>query len=243
MRNYVGEALNAYYHKEGKAVEIKAIYEEAQMRFPFMHILIAMANTEAVKAIDMLDDKGMRRQLIKKYMFAYERAYDTYTAFVKRHMKDDAWALLQDYARIALNKIDYKCILLRQACRKYLMSKGVAEPSLLAQCEVAFLMWQIESDTFDLYFDTYKAKCGIDFRRDYAYADMRSCRDAWLRLINELTRNVHDIDFNDDRRCYDAWQNLKAELEDTDFFNKSAAGALELNPEIYDRYKDELNLS
>lgn len=239
-RNYVVEALNAYYHKQGKAIEVKAVYEEAQMRFYFVHILIAMANTEAVKAIDMLDEKGMRKHLVKKHLKGYEQRYDTYTAFMHRHMTKDAWALLQDFARKTLESIEYKCVLLRQACRKYLIKKGVAEPSLLAQCEVAFLMWQIEADTFCVYFDTYKAKCGVDFRRDYSYADMTKCHTEWLHVITELTKGINGVDFNDDRRCRDAWNDLKEQIDDTDFFNKAAGEALVLNPKMKEKYKDLL---
>lgn len=236
MRNYVDEAAEAYFHRPGKAEEVKALYEEAVTRFPMIHILIGMAHTETLKAIDMMDDMGLRRHLVKRHLKEYEKRHDEYTAFMCRHMSRDAWSLLQDYIRAACARIEYRCVLLRQACYNYLKKKGVRNDRLLAQCEVGFLLWTVSTDTFHLYFDTYRNACGVDFRKDFGYADLSKCLYEWTCVVGELVKGIGGIDFNDDRRCRDAWNDLKAGIDNREFFNMSAGEAMRLNPGVAERY-------
>lgn len=235
-KNYVFQAAEAYFHKEGKIDEVKKMHEEAQDRFHMVHILIAMANTEALKAIDMIEDKGLRKQMLKKYLNEYERQYGLYTSCMMRHMSKEIWALLQDYAVAAHKSIEYQCQLMRQACYNYLKQLGVKDASLLAQCEVAFLLWQIESETFDAFFDSYRSVCGVDFRKDYQYADLRKCRSAWSTVIDYLSKDVQHLDFGENKRCVGAWNDLKETIDNEDFFDNAAGKALKLNPKIYEKY-------
>lgn len=236
MRNYVNEAAEAYFHRPGKVQEVKEMYEEAVTRFPMVHILIGMAHTETLKAVDMMDDMGLRKHLVKRHLGGYEKRHDDYVSFMHRHMTGDAWALIQDYIRAACTMVEYRCVMLRQACYNYLKKKGVRNDRLLAQCEVGYLLWTVATETFQLYFDTYKDACGVDFRRDFGYADMSKCLHEWGCVLTELTKGIGGIDFNDDRRCRDAWDDLKAEIDNRDFFERSAGEAVRLNPAIIERH-------
>jgi len=237
MRDYVGEAAEAYFHRDGKVQEVGMMYEEAMERFPMIHILIGMAHTETLKAVDMMDDMGLRRHQVKRHLAEYEKRHDTYVAFMHRHMTADAWALIQDYICASCNKAEYRCVMLRQACYNYLKKKGVKNDRLLAQCEVGFLLWNVATETFSLYFDTYKKACGVDFRKEFGYADMSKCQHEWGCVLSELVKGIGGIDFNDDRRCRDAWEALKAEINNTEFFDAAAGDAIRLNPEIMERHK------
>ena len=240
MRDFVFEAAEAYYHKNGKVAQVKEMYDEAQDRFSMIHILIAIAHTEALKAIDTIDDKGLRKHLVKKHLKEYEKEHGAYVSFMMRHMTNDAWSLLQDYATCAQSKIEYKCQLIRQACYNYLKKNGIDNASLYAQCEVAALMWKIVTETYDLYFQSYKEACGVDFRKDYTYADMTKASNEWRNVTYELSRNARDIDFSNDKRWCNAWEDLKASIDNIDFFDSAAAKALSRNPEMLERYKDEI---
>ena len=231
-------AAEAYYHRNNKVQEVKEYYNEAVDRFSMIHVLIAMAYTEALKAIDVIDDRGMRKQMVKKHLKAYDEKYDGYKDYLRAHLNDDAWALLDDYSRMALNKASYKTNLLRQACYNYLKNNGVKECKLIAQCEVAALLWQIVIETYTLFFKTYKELCGVDFSKDFAYADMTICYDKWVLLTEELAKKARGLDFNDSLRCRNAWADLKAEIDRTDFFDEAARGALNLNPHILEKYSD-----
>lgn len=238
VRDFVGEAAEAYLGRPGMAEKVKAMYEEAVTRFPMIHILIGIAHTETLKAIDMIDDTGLRRHLVKRHLKEYEKRHDEYTAFMVRHMSRDAWMLLQDYIRAACARIECRCVMVRQACYNYLKKKGVRSDRLLAQCEVGYLLWTVATETFQLYFDTYKEACCVDFRRDFEYANLSKCLYEWTCVIGELAKGIGGIDFNDDRRCRDAWNDLKAGIDNRDFFDLSAGEAVRLNPAIIDRYSN-----
>ena len=236
MRNFVLEAANAYYHRDGKKDEDVQTYEQCSVQFPMIHILNIIANTEAIKAIDIIERRGMRRQVLKKILNQYEERYDQYMHFIKNNLNEDVWPLLIDYARASCDNIEGVTNRMRQACYNYLKKKGVAEASLLAQCEVGMLMWQIATDTFRVYFERYFDECGIDYSHNFKYADLSVCRDRWIKATNELSKGVKGIDFNDDRRCRDAWNDLKEAINTTDFFDKAAAEAVRLNPELKKKY-------
>jgi len=146
--------------------------------------------------------------------------------------------LLQDYSRVAWSKAEKKANLLRQACYNHLKNNGldIEECKLISQCEVALLLWTITTETYKLFFKSYKELCGVDFSKDFAYADMSICYDKWVLLTEEIAKRARGIDFNDSLRCRNAWADLKAEIDRTDFFNEAASGALNLNPHILEKY-------
>ena len=236
MKDYVYMAAEAYYHHNGKVQEVKEYYEEAVDRFSMIHVLIAIAYTESLKAIEVIDDRGMRRQMLKKLLVPYEERYNAYKDHLREHMTDDAWGLLWDYIRVAYNKAEKKANYLRQACYNYLKSKDVKECKLIAQCEVAAMLWQIVTDTYTLFFKSYKDACGVDFSNDFAYADLKICHDKWLLLTEELAKGAKGINFNDNLRCRNAWADLKAEIDRTEFFDEAAGEALGLNEGIIEKY-------
>lgn len=238
IRNYVFEAANAYYHRDGKKLEDMQTYERCSVQFPMIHILNIIANTEVIKVIDIIDERGMRRQMLKKMLNQYEERYDKYMNYINKNLQRDVWPLLVDYARASCDNIEGVTNSMRQACYNYLKKKGVAEAKLLAQCEVGMLMWQIATDTFKVYFERYFEECGIDYSKDFKYADLSECKDRWIRIVNELSKGVKGVDFNDDRRCRDAWNDLKDAINTTDFFDKAAAEALRLNPALKAKYID-----
>lgn len=151
-----------------------------------------------------------------------------------KHMNSDAWGLLWDYVRLANDKASNKINLLRQACYNYLKN----ECKLIAQSEVAVLLWLIVVETHTLFFKSYKQLCGVDFSKDFAYADMKTCRDKWFMITEELAKGARGLDFNDNLRCRNAWAELKAEIDRTDFFDEAASKALNLNEKILEKYQD-----
>ena len=114
----------------------------------------------------------------------------------------------------------------------------IEECKLIAQCDGALLLWTITTETYKLFFKSYKELCGVDFSKDFAYADMSTCYDKWLLLTEELAKRARVIDFNDSLRCRNAWADLKEEIDRTDFFDEAAKGALNLNPHILEKYSD-----
>ena len=238
MKNYVNMAANAYYHRDGIVKEIKEYYNEAVDRFSIIHVLIAMAYTEALKVTDFIDDNGMRKQMIKKILKPYDERYGAYHEHLRETMKPEAIVLLQDYSRVAWAKAEKKATLLRQACYNHLKNYGldIEDCKLFAQCEVALLLWTITVETHELFFKSYKQLCGVDFSKDFAYADMTMCHIKWEQLTLELAKKAKGINFNDSLRCRNAWADLKAEIDREDFFNEAAKGALNLNPRILEKY-------
>lgn len=239
MRNFVFEAAEAYYHKDGKVNEVKLMQKEATERFPMVLILISIAYTETLKAIDVIDERNMRKHLVKMHLKKFEESYATYHKYLRAHMNDDAWGLLWDYSRMANNKIGGKILLLRQACYNYLKKNDVKECKLLAQCEVAVLLWKIYADTFKAYFRSYKEACGVDLSGNFTYANLSVCKDRWELVTDELASGVKGIDFNNDRRCRDAWNDLQRSMDNIDFFHEAARRALNLGEGRYDKYLKE----
>lgn len=239
MRNFVYETANAYFHKEGKINEVKQMQEEATERFPMILILISMAYTETLKAIDAIEERNMRKHLVKMYLKKFDERYDSFHRYLRVHMNDDAWGLLWDYSRTAHNKIEGKLMLMRQACYNYLKKKDVKECKLLAQCEVALLLWQIYADTFKAYFKRYKEACGVDLSGNFAYANLSVCKDNWILVTDKLAVGTKGIDFNDDRRCVEAWNDLRNAVDNTDFFDAAAKSALDLGEGRYDKYVND----
>lgn len=242
VKNYVLDAANAYYGREGKSTETLKYYNDAVERFSMMHILNGIAHSETLKAIDIIDDRNKRKFLVKKYLKKYEARYEDYERFMKIHMEKSAWYLMQDYVRVCWTKIEPRVTMLRIACQEYLDKHNVANADLLAQAEASLLMWQIACDTFFLYFKTYKDMCGVDFTHDFKYAEMHICHDSWMMVAEELAKGLVGIDFGDDKRCVDCWNALKNTLDNHDFFNEGALKAITLNKGLLDKYKDKLDI-
>lgn len=240
VKNYVLDAVNAYYGREGKSTETLKCYNDAVERFSMIHILNGMAYYEAQKAVDMIDDRKLRKFLVKKYLKKYEERYEEYERFMRTHMEQSAWYLMQDYIRVCWTKIEPRVTMLRLACQDYLGKRNVANADLLAQCEASLLMWQVACDTYFVYFKTYKDLCGVDFADDFKYAEMHICHDRWLMVADELAKGAAGIDFGDDKRCVDCWNELKNTLDDNDFFNDGAVRAISLNKGLLDKYKDKI---
>lgn len=112
----------------------------------------------------------------------------------------------------------------------------IEECKLIAQCEGALLLWTITTETYKLFFKSYKQLCGVDFSKDFAYADMKTCRDKWLLITEELSKSARGLNFSDNLRSRNAWADLKAEIDRTDFFDEAARGALNVNPRICEKY-------
>lgn len=239
MRNFILETQYAYHYREGKSEDNLKVYNDCATKFAMIHILNIIAYTEVLKAIDIIDERGMRKQVLKKMLGLYEKRYDTYVGFIRKNMKADVWPLLQDYGRLSCDNIEGKTNSMRQACYNYLKKKGVAEAKLLAQCEVGMILWKIATDTFKVYFERYFDICGVDFSKDFAYADLSLCKDWWIRITNELMKGLKGIDFNEDRRCRDAWNDLKDAMNNTDFFEDAARDALRFNKGLIEKYVPE----
>lgn len=240
-KNYVLDAANAYYRKDGKNAEVLKYHADAVERFTFIHVLYGMAHTESLKAIDMIDDNGMRRFILKKHLKEYEGRFEQYEHFMNTHMERSSWLLLQDYVRVCCTKIESRLLMLKIACQDYLNKLKKPKAELLGQCESALLMWDIAVSTFDAYFGMYKEKCGIDFSNDFKYADMRRCYHTWLKITDELARGVKGVDFGDDKRCSDCWVALKNTLNNVKFFDEGALQALVLNENLLEKYKNEID--
>lgn len=241
IKNYVLDAANAYYRKRDNDNRVLKLYNNAVERFSVIHILNGMAHTETLKAIDMIDDKGLRKHLVKRHLKAYEARYEQYEHFMHTHMEKSAWMLLQDYARVSCTKIDKRLVMLKLACHDYLNKLKVKDADILGQCESALLMWDIAYETFKAYFKMYKDECGIDFSADFAYANMRKCYESWMMLVNELAKGAKGVDFGMDKRCLDSWRALKNELNNEKFFDDCAMQALTLNEGMLGRFQAELD--
>ena len=236
MRNFVLEATNAYFYRDGKREEDLAVYNNCANNFSIIHIMNIIAYTEALKVVDIIDERKMRKHMVKTYLKEYEGKYDAYMDFMRKHMNKDVWPLLHDYARVVWSNMEGKANLLRQACYNYLKKNDVKECKLLAQTEVAKLLWKIAADMFQSFFKKYKEKCGVDFSADFEYGNMALCSNRWQKLTDELFKGVTGINFNNDRRCRDACQDLYDTLDDTSLFDKSAAMAIQLNPGLKEKY-------
>lgn len=227
MKNFIQESVEAYKK------HVLESYENAKKGFSVIHVLIGIAIIDGQDAIDAIDDAGLRSFTAKKCLVAYERRVKHYETFMRSHMTDKSWYLLQDYSNMAYKRIEDKVSALREACERYLDKHGESISAVLAKCETTFLLWKVAIDSFRAYFAKYEDICRVNFSRDFSYADMSAAFLRWGELVDALAVKSRGIDFGDDEDCVNCWLSLESVLNDEDFLNGSANDALVANKQNY----------
>lgn len=223
MRNFIQESVEAYKK------HVLESYENAKKGFSVIHVLIGIAIIDGQDAIDAIDDAGLRGFTAKKCLIVYERRVKQYEAFMRSHMTDKSWYLLQDYSNMAYKRIEDKVSALREACERYLDKHGESISAVLAKCETTFLLWKVAVDSFNAYFAKYEEICRVNFSKDFSYADMNAALLRWGELVDALAVKSRGIDFGHDEECVNCWLSLESVLNDEDFLDSSAMSALEAN--------------
>ena len=196
---------------------------------------------EFLKLTDIIDEQGLNRFRIKRSRRQCERIYDAYTSHVYRLIPRDRWYLNQDYTRLSYEATEQKIDFLYYAAFNLLSRHHIARTQALARSICVHYLLEVIADTWKLYFRTYKELYGIDFSREFAYADMTAFAHAFRQLHAELfSVSREDIYILDDQACKAAVTALRNHLDNEDIFDDAALRAMKLNPEVYRQYQSDI---
>lgn len=193
---------------------------------------------EVEKTFEMIEERGLVRHRVKKLMKVCRAFYDKYKEKMEKAMPTNTWYLLQDWCNLAQEKAEIPLAHLRYAMQDYLANQPEKHRNhdIIAQGMTAQIMSQIIHDTWNDFFKSYKALCGLNFEKDFTYADMSPYMRTFQTICDEISHGNPSVDFGNDKRCVDAFRALKNKMDNEDFFDKSAEQAVLYNRSFRDDY-------
>lgn len=216
-------------------------YELCIQHFTLFHVLNNIMYQEFLKTTDIMEEQNLVRFQAKKSMNRCLALYAKYTDFMSDHLPAEKWYLDQDYARIAYEEIEMKINHLYVAVYNLLVRKGIPRVKVLSRSLCVVYMLKVISSTWYLYFKTYETMSGIDFSRQFAYANMDAFAKEYEKMHYELfSVSTQDIYVMDDPACRAAITALRNHIKDEDYFDKAAYKAIQLNPQISADYEEAI---
>ena len=200
------------------------------------------AHEEMQKAIDMMDEAGMIRHDLKKWINRAEADWQSIkmaiqvtldTADGKEH-GERKWMLWCDVCNSLYGKIESDVDKLQTACANYLgRFPDVERKELKLQCFVALVMLSISSELFNDFFDKFDTEYFADFRSGFKLADMRPTLEKWQQVIDIVTKGDMRVDFAQDATVLLAHDVIYKRFINLDFMDKVGMQAIEYNEENF----------
>lgn len=216
-----------------------ACYAECRKRFNLFNILNYIMYTEAVDGFDILEECGLMRQKVKQYRVCCDKMWAKYQKELRSLMREDAWYLNQDYFMAMHETIQTEISNLRDAFTQCLSRDGVQHVDAIAQLAVAINFAGLLEGLWDSYFKTFKRICGLDFTKEFRYADLRGMLFYLRRMADVIPCGQRNLDYSSEITCVDAILAIDARIRDENTFNIAAKQALGYS-KAYKPQADEL---
>lgn len=226
-----------------------AAFEQCLQHFNLFHVLNYAMYEEYLKVSDMVDELGLRKFQVKKRMKACDQEYNRYTDIVHAHQSKETWYLMQDYGRLFYESIEPKITFLYVAVDNLLNKLHFSRAQLLSRSMCVVYLLDIISNTWSLFFETYRKLSGLDFSSEFQYASMAEFRRNYEEAHMALTSpNFHLLDhlpgkalyIIDDPACKNAVTALRNAIDDTDAIDRAAYQAIMYSDTIRKEYEEDM---
>lgn len=219
--------------------EVERFGEDVRIQFILIHRLNHYMYDTVLRVVDEMEKRKQCRHLPKRYYGQLSRIWGGYQDRLRSGTEKAVWFMMMDNFRIATDAVRPYIDAVVTTTRDYLIRLGIRDSLWIAEAEIARLMTIVATKSYEKYFEDWKQESGIDFSKDFAYADMHDYATVYKQFRSALKLDV-DIDIMKNNRCASAWNSMMDALRDDDLMDKAAEQAIHLNPTIEERYKKEL---
>lgn len=246
------------FTNEGMVLKIHELREWATIvRSEF--IRIHRVNYAAYRTMEnMYDWYESKRRLtpnVKRYWKKTEEAFRRYKCAHRDTLESMSWMVLQDHLSLIddslqerVAQVEYSILnaFIRQ--RGGMKVKGqIDDLELLTKAQVSLFYTRVLKYSFADFFHQYIKKCGVDFSYDFKYADLSSMSRNFVWMLEQMGIKLLDdkngdkilafFDVDNSSTIEVAWERLMKDLGDEDLADKKAKQAIDLNPELRQKYE------
>lgn len=240
---------NTYTHCNPKEFTEKMteIYDDACKRcyavvIPFDLIATMLAE----EAIDMIREKGLAKHTVKKNLNLIEAEIETFKnktkaalARTKDNLGDNRFLLVQNMANEMMKRLDGDIFKLRMSVKQFLDKCRHPDSEFRSHIILADIILDFSIQLFDDFFKTYKERHGVRFDYDFQPARLAKIHYLLHTVLNELSRDVHQIDLNDDPNIVLAYRVINARISAGDLINESGIAAMRYDNEYVKILEEE----
>lgn len=228
--------------QEAQAEDVK--YKMAGHFWP----VIGTANQMAFVAIDdavvKMKERGMfihrekwhAQEALKEYRKYEHAAYEHY-----REMGDDRYHLWQDMICRGAEKLQPDYTRLYFAVKNVLDREKVRNSDVLASIQAALALITLSTLMYDTMEDMYQRKTIVNIRGWFSGGRLTTVERHWI-AVGEITgrKYMKEVDLRNDELCQRGINVILTRYQATDFLNDAAGEALGLNPELMEKYCNDI---
>lgn len=219
--------------------EIESYYEVARTQFIVIHRVNNYAYDTCIRVFNEMERRKLIRFKVKQLYKKLDKIWHDYMFTIRKNTEEHVYYLLQDNFVLTTDVVQPYVGGVINAVRDYLISKGVRDTMFVAEAETSVQMLKICTHSYKTFFEDVKKECGIDFSKDFMYANMEEFNATFIQMCSCLNLVTgYDVFQSSMVQC--AWNKMLKVIRDDDLMDKQAEKAIHLNPVIEKRYNEEL---
>lgn len=230
--------------------EARQLAKDMQTRMIYLHRINYVLHTLMLRVSDIVDDRGRLRFQVKKAWVRCEEAWNAYFSPSFWRLERAAWYVTVDHFGIYADAIMPSAEQVYVALRDRMIALGWTDVELKARTELALRMGRVCAVTFLQFFDEVHKEHGISFRRLFIGNDLTPMTERFAEFSASIgiptardehgTLHVRGFESDHSPRVCWAWKRYIEDLRDMDKQDAAALKAISLNPEISERYRQDM---
>lgn len=210
----------------------RELYLQAEYHFwPLIGTVNQIAGDAFFDAYDLLDERGLIKQSLKKPVNNTLKDWKKYQKTVQRSI-GDKWYLWQDVVNIASHNINPDIIKLHMSIKRAMDRDRVSDTDLRSAVHLTQTLLELSTMFFDSYLHQFQAKTMLDISKDFMFGRLTDMFCHWKPVTRYFSHCKNVIDLNEDPNVKLGVSIIIKRFSDTSFINDAAGKAMHLNPEM-----------
>lgn len=223
----LGVGLKMY--DQQKALELR---NKADFHFwPLVGTANQIAGNAFFDAYDLLSEKDLLRQDIKKSANSTKEDWDRYQKTSRKEL-GDRWYLWQDVVNIASNNIHSDVIKLHMSIKRAMDRDRVSDTDVRSIVHLTQTLLELAVMFFDSYIGNYQSQTFLDISKDFRFARLSAMQKRWMPVTRHFSRCKGVVDLNEDSDIKLGISVIITRFSTADFINDAAGKAMHLNPQM-----------
>ena len=214
--------------------------EMAQKFWPMIGTANQAAYLAMDEAVEAMRECGMLRQQVKVKALKAISEYELYDKAVKQHFHDigdDHYYLWADLISRAAERLQPDINKLFFSIKNKIDEQRCKDSVALAKIQTALALVTLSTLMYDTMASQFQRQTMIRIAQTFRGGRLTAIESNW-RAVGELTGKavMQDVNLREDPNCVLGMQVILARYQSADFLNEAAKEALDVNPEIKEKY-------
>ena len=219
---------------------VKEMFQHAKTHTSVIYAMNYVFYSEAQKAYDEIEELGLCKHKVNMYRNRVDKRWKSFQIALQSILIEDGANVMLDMMVHAHANIEEDILKLKIAVHNSLLKHNVKNAGMVAQLITAICLGDILESIWKGYFSMYKKKCGADFSKNFAFADMKDMYyyvRATFDIISDLKDDMNVIS---DKPFTAAYNALANRLIKKDFLEDAARTAIGFSKSASEKYKDDI---